>query len=235
MTTDPIPPQSEPRSVEHDETEHDPDEDGDAPNSGADAAPAGEPSLIHSPASFVERLDLARMFPVVQPLEVELGAGDGSFLVQWAGLNRGRNLLGVERLLGRLRKIDRKGRRAGLTNLRALRIEASYGVEFLLPPGATQALHVYFPDPWPKKKHRRRRLINARFTELAARALSPGGVVYLRTDDADYFAQMAEVFNASAAFRCVPTPEELSVVVTDFEREFNARGVPTLRAAYQLA
>ncbi len=197
-------------------------------------ATATAPSLIHQPASFVERLDLARMFPAVQPLEVELGAGDGSFLVQSAGLNPGCNFIGVERLLGRLRKIDRKGRRAGLTNLRALRIEAGYGVEFLLPPGATQALHVYFPDPWPKKKHRRRRLINARFTELAAKALAPDGVVYLRTDDADYFAQMTEVFSANRSFQPVPTPEKLSGVVTDFEREFNARGVPTLRAAYQL-
>jgi len=199
------------------------------------AAPAAVPSLIHQPASFVERLDLSRMFPSMQPLEVELGAGDGSFLVQWARVNPGRNFIGVERLLGRLRKIDRKGRRAGLTNLRALRIEAGYGIEYLLPPGATQALHVYFPDPWPKKKHRRRRLINARFTEVAARALAPGGVVYLRTDDADYFAHMTEVFNANASFRPVPTPENLSAVVTDFEREFNARGIPTLRAAYQLA
>lgn len=198
------------------------------------AVAATATSLIHQPVSFVERLELARMFPAVQPLEVELGAGDGSFLVQWARANPGRNFIGVERLLGRLRKIDRKGRRAGLTNLRALRIEAGYAVEFLLPPGATQALHVYFPDPWPKKKHRRRRLVNARFTELAARALTPGGVVHLRTDDADYFAQMTEVFRANTAFREVPTPDDLCAVVTDFERDFNAGGIPTQRATYQL-
>ena len=200
----------------------------------SETATAAAPSLIHQPASFVERLDVAQMFPSAQPLEVELGAGDGSFLVQWAKTNPERNFIGVERLLGRLRKIDRKGRRAGLSNLRALRIEAGYAVEYLLPVGVTQALHVYFPDPWPKKKHRRRRLVNVRFTELAARALVPGGVVYLRTDDADYFGQMMEVFRANAAFREVPTPPELSAVVTDFERDFNADGIPTLRAAYQL-
>lgn len=191
-------------------------------------------SLIYQPASFVERLDLAQMFPSAQPLEVELGAGDGSFLVQWALANPTHNFLGVERLLGRLRKIDRKARRAGLTNLRALRIEAGYCVEYLLPPETAQVLHVYFPDPWPKKKHRRRRLVNERFTELAARALATGGVVYLRTDDADYFAQMTEAFGANASFRAVTIPEVLCAVLTDFERDFHAEGVATLRAAYQL-
>jgi tRNA (guanine-N7-)-methyltransferase len=224
MTSHPHPDAPAPRDAAKDDTTID--------QPGQSGLPGGV-SLIHSPASFVERLDLVKAFPVEQPLEVELGAGDGSFLVKWAGLNPPRNFLGVERLLGRLRKIDRKGRRAGLTNLRALRIEAGYCVEFLLPPKSVQTLHVYFPDPWPKKKHRRRRLINDRFTELASHALAPGGVVYLRTDNADYFAQMTEVFDANAAFHPVPTPENLCAVVTDFEREFNAQGIPTLRAAYQ--
>jgi tRNA (guanine-N7-)-methyltransferase len=104
--------------------------------------------------------------------------------------------------LGRLRKLDRKGRRLGLTNLRGVRIECGYFLEYLLPPGSVAALHVYFPDPWPKKKHRHRRLINERFPELARRVLQPGGVVYLRTDDADYFAQMQAVFGAGCAEQC---------------------------------
>jgi tRNA (guanine-N7-)-methyltransferase len=191
-------------------------------------------SLICQPPSYVERLDLKHVFPVPRPLEVELGAGDGSFLAQWAQQHPERNFLGVERLLGRLRKIDRKGRRAGLDNLRAIRIEAGYFVEFMLPPASAHALHLYFPDPWPKKKHRRRRLINRPFVDHAARALAPGGMVYLRTDDADYFAQMTDAFGACPQFQAVPTPPELSAVMTDFEREFNARGLPTLRAAYLL-
>jgi tRNA (guanine-N7-)-methyltransferase len=144
-----------------------------------------------------------------------------------------RNFLGVERLQGRLRKLDRKGRRAGLVNMRGVRIESAYFVEYLLPPRSCAALHVYFPDPWPKRKHRKYRLVNARFPEIAGMALAPGGCVWLRTDDANYFAQMTEVFAAQSSFEPVETPAELSAVVTDFEREFNARGVPTLRAAYR--
>lgn len=192
------------------------------------------PSLIYSPVSYVERLDAARMFSQPQPVEVELGSGDGSFLAHWARLHPEHNFLGVERLLGRLRKLDRKGQRAGLANLRLVRIEASYFLEWLLPRGAVVALHVYFPDPWPKRKHRKNRLVNEAFTQSAALALAPGGTVFLRTDDADYFAQMQSVFGASPAFEAVETPAELSGTLTDFERGFQARGVPTLRAAHRL-
>ena len=131
-----------------------------------------------------------------------------------------------------MRKLDRKGRRAGLTNLRGVRIECGYFLEWLLPVGSASALHVYFPDPWPKKKHRRHRLISERFPALARQALIPGGVVYLRTDDTDYFAQMIEVFTAAPGFRKVETPPELAALFTDFEKDFHAQGIETLRAAY---
>jgi tRNA (guanine-N7-)-methyltransferase len=174
------------------------------------------------------------MFPQAQPLEVELGSGDGSFLAKWAAAQPERNFLGVERLLGRLRKLDRKGQRLGLRNLRLVRIEASYFLGYMLPPDSVRALHIYFPDPWPKRKHRRHRLIQEPFLATIARALEPGGMVYLRTDDADYFEQMLAVFGASARFAPVETPPELMAVVTDFERNFLLRGVSTRRAAYQL-
>ncbi len=188
-------------------------------------------TLIYRPASWVEPLPIASMFASFQPLEVELGSGDGSFLAQWAAAWPHRNFLGVERLLGRLRKLDRKGRRAGLSNLRLMRIEAAYFLEYLLPPATVQALHVYFPDPWPKRKHRKNRLVNERFPELAARVLAAGGTAYLRTDDEDYFQQMQEVFGASKRFQLMETPADLMAVITDFERGFHARGVATRRLA----
>ena len=183
--------------------------------------------------SIVKPLDLAALFPKPQPLEIELGCGDASFLVEHARRHPDRNFIGVERLLGRLRKLDRKGRRAGLTNLRGVQIESSYFLQYLLPPHAASALHIYFPDPWPKKKHRKYRLIGESFPRLARAALMPDGMVYLRTDDADYFAQMTAVFGAGAEFEKVEAPPELSELPTDFEREFHARGIPTLRAAYR--
>ncbi len=191
-------------------------------------------TLIHELESIVERIDLEKIFPKAQPLQLELGSGDGSFLAKYAAAHPENNFIGVERLLGRLRKINKKGLRAGLTNLRLARIEAAYLLEFLLPKKCVTALHVYFPDPWPKRKHRKNRLINETFTELAKDILQPGGTVYLRTDDADYFEQMNRVFDANRAFEKTETPLELSSVVTDFERNFHLRGVPTLAAAYRL-
>lgn len=198
------------------------------------ASAAVPTNLVYALPSIVERIDLAKLFPSQQPLEVELGSGDSSFLAEYARQNVGRNFLGVERLLGRIRKLDRKGRRAGLTNLRGVRIESAYFLEYLLPPHSAAALHIYFPDPWPKRKHRRNRLINEGFPALARQALAPGGTVYLRTDDQDYAEQMLAVFAADPAFRPVETPPELSALLTDFEKDFQSRGIKTLRAAYRV-
>lgn len=184
-------------------------------------------------SSIIQPLDLSHAFARKQPVEVELGSGDGSFLVEYARKYSDRNFLGVERLLGRIQKMSRKGARAGLTNLKGVRIESSYFLEYLLPEKSVAALHIYFPDPWPKRKHRENRLINDRFPALAQRVLIPEGAVYMRTDDEDYFTQMRAVFSANSGFREIETPPELAVVLTDFERDFNARGIGTRRAAYQ--
>lgn len=191
-------------------------------------------ALIHRIESIIDPIDISKLYPVAQPLEVELGAGDGSFIVKYAAQTPEHNIFGVERLLGRLRKIDKKGQRAGLQNLKVMRIEAAYFLQYLLPEKSVSALHVYFPDPWPKRKHRKNRLINEAFTELVRKVLVPNGVAYLRTDDTDYFAQMNRVFDANPAYEKVQTPEKLAEVKTDFERSFNAKGIPTLAVAYRL-
>lgn len=195
-------------------------------------APAA--NLIYDLPSIVEPIVLASLFAETRPLDVELGCGDATFLVNYAKRHPERNFIGVERLLGRIRKLDRKGRRAGLANLRGVRIESAYFLQYLLPPHSAAVLHVYFPDPWPKRKHLKKRLVNERFPEMAQRALAPGGVVYLRTDNRNYLEQMLAVFAADSSFCPVETPVELSAVLTDFEQDFQKRGVPTLRAAYQL-
>lgn len=199
----------------------------------AEAAPLPTAPGIRLPADILSRLDLAAVFPGVQDVEVELGSGDGSFLAEYAALNPGRGFLGVERLLGRLRKLERKAQRRGLSNLRVLRLEAGYVLRWKLAFGTVSALHVYFPDPWPKRRHWKRRLVNEAFVEESARILRSGGRVFLRTDNEPYFVQMREVFGSSSRFEEVDYPPEQASVVTDFERDFNAQGIPTLRVAYQ--
>jgi tRNA (guanine-N7-)-methyltransferase len=196
--------------------------------------PSAPVSLLYDLPTILERIELPPLFARPQPLEVELGCGDASFLVEYARRNPEKNFIGVERLLGRIQKLDKKGRRIGLTNMRGIRIESAYFLEFLLPPHSATALHIYFPDPWPKKKHRRHRLIGETFPALARQALAPGGTVFLRTDDADYFQQMNEVFGAAKEFEKSETPPALAEITTDFEREFNSQGIPTLHAAFRV-
>jgi tRNA (guanine-N7-)-methyltransferase len=188
-------------------------------------------SLLIRP-DILSRFDFPALFGNARPVELELGSGDGSFMLRYAALHPETSFLAVERLLGRLRKVERKGGRLGLGNIRGLRIEATYLLEWMIPAGSLAAIHVYFPDPWPKKRHLRRRLINDAFAVLAARALAPGGRMHCRTDDADYFAQMTTVFDAAAGFVRGTEPAGLLEVKTDFEAEFNARGIPTRHATW---
>jgi len=196
------------------------------------SAPA---NLVYDLPSILDRIELSALFAKSQPLEVELGCGDGSFLANYAALHLEHNFIGVERLLGRLKKVDRKGRRANLVNLRGVRVESAYFLEFLLPRHSVSALHLYFPDPWPKRKHQRHRIVNERFPLISEQVLLPGGIVYLRTDHVEYFEQMQTVFAGAKQFSAIETPSELSDVLTDFERDFIAQGIQTNRAAYQLS
>jgi tRNA (guanine-N7-)-methyltransferase len=190
-------------------------------------------SFILRFATIVEPIKLESLFPVQRPVEIELGAGDGSFLAAYAQSRRETNFIAVERLLGRLRKIDRKARRAGLDNVRLFRIEAAYFIRYLTPPGSARAIHIYFPDPWPKRRHWKNRLVTAEFADVLERALVGGGSVFLRTDDRAYFEQMLESFAGKKAFEKYDTPPDLLGFVTDFERTFQARGVSTLHASYR--
>ena len=102
------------------------------------------------------------------------------------------------------------------------------------PPASVAAYHIYFPDPWPKKRHYKRRLIQPEFVAALARTLEPGGFVNLATDHADYFAGMLPCFDANGSFERVQplapaTPEEM----TDFERDFAMEGRPIHRARFR--
>ena len=104
------------------------------------------PDTILIRPDILSRLDFPALFGRPGPVELELGAGDGSFLLQYSAAHPETLFLGVERLFGRLRKIDRKGRRQGLQNLRGLRMEATYLMDWMIPPASLSAIHVYFPE-----------------------------------------------------------------------------------------
>ena len=184
------------------------------------------------PDNYLEPLDLAALFPgrPGAPLEVDLGSGDGSFLVEMANRAPERNFLGVERLLGRVRRTCRRLARTGAANARVLRLESHYLVRYLLPRESVSVFHVMFPDPWPKRRHHPNRLIQTDFLDAVCAALTPCGELRLTTDDRPYFEHMRAVFTPHPGFVEEPwTPAE-DYPQTDFERQFRSQGLPIYRA-----
>ena len=116
-------------------------------------------SVEFIPENYFVPLDLAVLFPHQPgaPLEVDLGSGDGTFLIALANSAPERNFLGVERLLGRVRRTCRYMARTGAVNARIIRVESHYLVRYLLPRASVSVMHVMFPDPWPKRKHQPKR------------------------------------------------------------------------------
>ena len=153
---------------------------------------------------------------------MDLGCGDGSFLLSMAQNHPERNFLGTERLFGRVRTTSRKVERAKVENVRLLRVESAYVIKHLLPAGSVSRLYVLFPDPWPKRRHWSRRLIQPDFLEAAALALHAAGELCIKTDDEDYFRWIEKV--GAGCDRFSKEAWEEDVPKTDFERHYVAQG-----------
>lgn len=182
------------------------------------------------PPNLLDRLDPAAVFGRRAPLELEVGCGDGRFLVARAAAHPGTDFLGIERLLGRVRTVCRRAARAGLGNIRVLRLESSYAVRYLLPAGSLAAAHLLFPDPWPKRRHHPRRIFNAPFAASLCDALSPGAPLFVKTDDAGYFAAIRSVAACEPRLAADPTPFPEDYPITGFERHYLEQG-RTIHAA----
>lgn len=159
------------------------------------------------------------------PLEIDVGCGDGGFLLDLAAAHPERNFLGLEKLLGRARKVVRQAARRGLTNVKALQIDSPYAVRHLLPPGGISRLHLLFPDPWPKAKHAKNRLVQPAFCQDVHRLLGPGGEWLFKTDHPEYFAEAVATIQASGLFTATHWPTDcFPYPLTDFERQWLAAG-----------
>jgi len=178
-------------------------------------------------------LSLDAFFDPSRPLELEIGCGNGRFLTARAARYPATQYLGIERMLGRIRRIDRKVRRLGLTNLRVLRLEAFYTFYYLLPAHRLRAVYVLFPDPWPKRHHHNRRLFSPLFLDALWARLQVGGSIQVATDHLDYYHAIRKVFAADARFREIPAMARDEAEQTDFERLFLSQGLPIGACAYQ--
>ena len=158
------------------------------------------------------------------PLEVDVGCGKGRFLLARARARPTTNFLGIDRMLRRIRKLDRKIARLHLTNVRLLRMEAYYALTYLMPENAVDTFYIFFPDPWPKKRHAEHRLFNPKFMDALHRTLKRGGCMHFATDHWPYFEAVKRLFRDDSRFAeiepFVPSDEER----TDFERWYIEHG-----------
>jgi tRNA (guanine-N7-)-methyltransferase len=180
------------------------------------------------PADLSQPLLPNQIFRNDRPIEIDLGSGSGKFLVE-AGLRYPeRNFLGIERLLGRVRKTRRKACQLTLTNVRVLRVEIDYAVKCLLPPASISRFHLSFPDPWPKRRHHSRRLVDEEFFGAIAAALDSTGELWVKTDHDEYFRWIEKIAAVvSSTFDEVPW--EYEYPDTDFDETFAAENAPIYR------
>jgi tRNA (guanine-N7-)-methyltransferase len=182
-----------------------------------------EPQL-DSPADFVA------LFGNDNPLALEIGCGIGDFMVQLAAQQPQRNFLAIDIYNKGCLKTCRRIDTAGLTNVRVLRIEARLLLERYLTMESLAAVYINCPDPWPKKRHRQRRLVNQDFLQTLLYYLRPGGELYFSTDFADYAEQVApqllDLPDYQSSFQQLPAALPADYPRSKYMRRFIDQGQP---------
>jgi tRNA (guanine-N7-)-methyltransferase len=167
-----------------------------------------------------------------RPFEIEIGSGKGTFLVAQAAEKPETNYLGIEWAKEYWRLAADRLRRHDLTNTRMLHEDAAEFLRWRVSDGVARVIHLYFPDPWPKKRHHKRRIVQDQFLRDCHRVLQAGGELRVVTDHADYWQWMTEHFARhtdlfeTQPFERPDSAEAGEVVGTNFERKYRREGRP---------
>ena len=176
--------------------------------------PVREPEVVPAPLSALREVGEGRARGVLRekyaavifgeffgnsnPVEMEIGCGKGKFLVARSIQNPGTNFLGIDRVSKFMNIGKTRAQKRELPNIRFLRAEARAFLTEAITPGSVSVFHIYFPDPWPKRRHRVRRVFTAELLKLLHTRLVAGGLVEIATDDKDYFDAMKKTIAATA-------------------------------------
>lgn len=186
-----------------------------------------------------DQLDFARIFGRAGPVHLEIGSGKGTFLVAQAQAQGEVDFLGIEWARKFYRHaVDRVGR-WGLRNVRIVRADAATFLRDLVPPESVDCFHIYFPDPWPKKRHHKRRLLQSSNLEVLIRCLKPRGEIRIATDHADYFEQIRQVASVYSdklediEFERPAGAREGELTGTNYERKYVKQSRPIYTIAFR--
>jgi tRNA (guanine-N7-)-methyltransferase len=198
--------------------------------------------LINSPVFVSETTlkhcgSIADLFGRHRPLELEIGCGIGDFIVQVAARHPDRNFLAIDIFNQGCKQTCARVEAAGLDNILVMRMEARFLMHQYLGPGSLRALYINCPDPWPKKRHRKRRLLNAEFVQLALYCLEDQGILNFCTDFADYGLSAAELLDHDPRLvnlHSAPFTNDLgSYPVSKYMRRFLDQGQPIYLCRYR--
>ena len=170
-----------------------------------------------------ELLRFDELFGRVAPVVLEIGFGNGETLVQQAAEHPEFDFLGIEVHEPGVGHCLIRAREAGITNRRLIRHDAVEVLDAMIPPASLARVNLYFPDPWPKKRHHKRRIVQAPFLAMVAERLAPGGALHVATDWENYAEHIEAVVLESGRFECAEKrvhsgDEPLDRPETKFER-----------------
>lgn len=189
-------------------------------------------SLEHLPTSTLVAVPTwSEIFGNSNPVEVEIGPGKGSFLIDLAQATPTRNFFGVEFAARRAFRVARRIERDGPQNALVIRADFTCLVRTHIQPESVAVYHLYFPDPWWKTRHFRRRIFQADFATLLARTLIPGGTIFFVSDVEPYFEKIVQQLVAvSGLNRFTWQRDQVTskgrLILTDFERKYRKEGRP---------
>ena len=177
----------------------------------------------------LEPVPWSAVFPNDHPVEVEIGPGRGEMLLAAAAASPAVNFFAIERAPRAADDITRLAARRALANVRVIAADARCVVARLVQEGSVSAYHIYFPDPWPKRRHARRRLMEADFPAALARTLVPGGTLHLATDLRPLLESFAHRLVAAGLASVPGSTPPPSRPTTAFERKYARAGTHYLR------
>ena len=183
------------------------------------------------------RIDWVQLFRNDHPIEIEVGSGKGAFLIAAAEANPGTNYLGIEIDRALQLYVATRLAKRGLRNARVAGTDARRLFHERVPAASVRAVHVYFPDPWWKKRHDKRRVWTPDFAADCVRVLAPGGRLHVATDVAEYFEIIRELLDAQEDLTRVRAEQQSGAParaesLTNFERKARQRGGAVFRAEY---
>lgn len=188
-------------------------------------------SIIIAPPSADAEFDVAACFDRLAATELEIGSGKGGFLLGAARAHPERNYVGIEWANKYFRYAADRMARWGVSNVRLMRTDARHLVIRQLPPDVLAAIHIYHPDPWPKKRHHKRRLFIPAFVQAVGRVLQSGGRLFVQTDHAEYIDLIAGLVAREPTLSVLSeSSEESAGPETNFEIKYRRAG----RTIYRL-